>query len=95
MGKQAKPIAVRAGEVVKAGKKKPHVEPPAENQSNKDRRDKGYQQFISPVQLTVKDTKFVFDKKTQQFTWKLVDVNVPYMWDESRKHFVYSPGQVD
>jgi len=95
MGKQAKPQALRSGEMVKAGKKKPHTDPPAVNESKRDRREKGFQQFIAQEQLTVKDTKLVFDKKTQQFIYKLVDVNVPYLWDETRKHFVYSPGVID
>lgn len=91
MGKQAKPTPVRGGHEPKAGKKKAFQEPPPPNLSKKEAREAGRQQFISPHQLTVPDTKIVFDKKTQRFVTKLVDLPVPFIWDSDRKNFVYSP----
>lgn len=91
MGKQAKPQALRGGHEPKAGKKKAFQEPPSPNVSKKEAREKGRQQFISARQLTVPDTKIVFDKKTQRFVTKLVDLPVPFVWDATRKNFVYSP----
>lgn len=87
----AKPAPVRGTYTPKAGKKKNPKQPPAPNLAKRDAREAGFQQFISKTQLTVPGTKIVFDKATGQFVTKLVAVNVPFLYDETRKHLVYSP----
>lgn len=89
----AKPQGVRGSNPPKAGNKRMLKEPPPKNMKKQDARDAGRQQFIAKEQLTVKEFQLKFDKNTQQFVHKLVDVNVPFLWDEDRKQFVYSPGK--
>lgn len=91
MGKVLKPTKLNAGERVKAGKKKSFTPPPAPNPENKKRRDAGRQQFVAKHQLTEQVVKTVFNKKTFKFEEKLVEVTVPFIWDETRGQFVYSP----
>lgn len=86
----AKPTA-RTGGMPKAGKKKMFQEPPPPNPQKQEAREAGQRQFISKKQLSVPGTKVVFDKPTQQFLTKIVDVPVPFIYDHDRKQFVYSP----
>lgn len=87
----AKPQPVRTSTGPKAGKKKNHTEPPLPNPAKKEAREFGNKQFVANHQLSVPGTKIVFDKNLQQFVTKLVDVPVPFIYDETRKHFVFSP----
>ena len=91
MGKVQKATALRSGEKVKAGKKKSYTPPPVPNPDNKKRREAGRQQFYAKEQLTQPATKIVYNQKTKQFETKLYDSPVPFLWDETRKQFVYSP----
>ena len=89
MGKQAKPMD--RGGAVKAGKKKSYQAPPPVNLEKKVAREAGEQQFQSPSQLTVLASKFVVDKKTGRIVLKTYDEPVPFLYDPTRKRFVYSP----
>ena len=91
----AKPQEVKAGNEPKAGKKKMYKEPPPPNPAKKAAREAGFQQFIAREQLSVNEIKVVFDKVTQKFVEKLVAVPVPFIYDESRKHYVYSPATME
>lgn len=80
----------------KAGKKAgAYVEPPAVNKEKQKRSEAGRRQFIAKTQLTEQAIKTVFNKKTFKFEEKLVDVAVPFVWDETRGQFVYSPTKED
>lgn len=87
----AKATQLKSGETVKAGKKKHYTEPHPPNKEKQAARESGEKQFLSPVVLTVPATKIVFDEKTQQFITKAYAAPVDFLWDETRKHFVYSP----
>ena len=91
MGKQAKPTAVRAGETVKAGKKKPFQAPQPVNRAKQEARELGEKQFITKEQLSVPGTKIVVDKLTGKISTKVIAIPVPFLWDEHRKHFIFSP----
>jgi hypothetical protein len=76
----------------KAGKKAgAYVEPPAPNKEKQKRSEAGRQQFVAKQQLTEPAVKTTFNKKTFKFEERLVEVAVPFIWDETRGQFVYSP----
>lgn len=79
----------------KAGKKKAYKPPPSPNLEKTEARRLGEQQFVAREQLTVPATKIVFDKKTQRFIIKAYDEPVNFLFDETRKHFIFSPRQTE
>lgn len=88
-----KPTEVKGSYTPKAGKKKSYTEPPAKNPAKQAAREAGLRQFIAREQLTVEEFQLKFDQKTQQFVHKRVAVTVPFLWDEYRKQFIYSPAK--
>lgn len=91
MGTAQKPTESKGSHPVRAGKKKPFVAPLPPNLEKQKKRDMGEQQFHSNEQLTVLATKMVVDKKTNRIVAKVYDAPVSFLWDSTRKHFVYSP----
>jgi|ERR1700745_1085274 len=82
----------RGSNPTKAGKKSgSYQEPPMPNLEKQRLREMGNQQFFAKTQLTVPATKIVVDKNTGRIMTKVYDHPVSFLWDETRKHFIYSP----
>lgn len=84
----AKPIALKSGEVVKAGRKKSYKAPPPVNKGKQDRKLLGEQQFHSKVDFTeeVQTIKIVDGVLT--IRTKLV--SIPFKYDHTRKRIVFN-----
>lgn len=77
--------------IVRAGKKKSYTSPQPPNPEKKRLREMGEKQFYTDRQLTIPATKLVLDKKTGRIVAKVYDAPVSFLWDETRKHFIFSP----
>lgn len=91
MIEQEKPQAVKGNHIPRAGKKHSYTAPQPLNPEKKRLKEMGEKQFYTKEQLTVPATKLVFDKKIGKIVVRAYDAPVQFLWDENRKHFVYSP----